>query len=243
MRSATLRSSPLTSTPKLNITRIGGMNRSRFGCLIALNATPGKRAEVKRLFLYCLLKVAHGLPIALCGIAGGWSVALCCVHDPNTRSFDRHLLVGASDPLVPQDPSTPTCSQAKANLLSLISRVDRGLSASPEDQSRIESAAIQVELLNPEKEPLKSSLLNGKWRLVYTTSASVLGKDRPEWLRPKGSTFQVIDAGKLRAKNIEGPPTFSSVEAELTVENRDTVQVKFTQFNIGGETLRTLEPA
>jgi hypothetical protein len=34
----------------------------------------------------------------------------------------------------------------------------------------------QLEGLNPTKEPLKSPLLNGKWKLIYTTSTSILKK-------------------------------------------------------------------
>ena len=34
----------------------------------------------------------------------------------------------------------------------------------------------QLEGLNPTKEPLKSPLLNGKWKLIYTTSSSILKK-------------------------------------------------------------------
>ena len=34
--------------------------------------------------------------------------------------------------------------------------------------------ARKVEAVNPTKEPLKSDLLNGKWELIYTTSASIL---------------------------------------------------------------------
>lgn len=37
-----------------------------------------------------------------------------------------------------------------------------------------------MEAVNPTKEPLKSDLLNGKWELIYTTSASILqAKVRP----------------------------------------------------------------
>lgn len=34
--------------------------------------------------------------------------------------------------------------------------------------------ARKVEAVNPTKEPLKSDLLDGKWELIYTTSASIL---------------------------------------------------------------------
>lgn len=124
--------------------------------------------------------------------------------------------------------------QAKANLLSLVSTVKRGLTATPDDLSRIEAAIQRCERINPTREPLSSPFLQGKWKLVFTTSRSILGDGRPEFLRPSGDIFQCIDAQKLKARNLEGAPTFSSVDADLTVENKTTVQVQFTQFKIGG---------
>lgn len=81
---------------------------------------------------------------------------------------------------------------------------------------------------------MESDLLNGKWRLVYTTSASILGSDRPEPLRPKGPTYQIIDTAGLRAQNQEGPPLYNEVKANLRVTGPDSVDVQFSFFKIGG---------
>ena len=49
-----------------------------------------------------------------------------------------------------------------------------------------------LEKLNPTKAPLASPLINGKWELVYTTSASVVGSSKPAFLRPSGPIYQYI---------------------------------------------------
>lgn len=64
-------------------------------------------------------------------------------------------------------------------LLALIEPTSRGLTASPEQVAEIDAAASALEALNPTPKPLASPLLNGKWRLVYTTSASILGTNKP----------------------------------------------------------------
>ncbi|CAN0526718.1 unnamed protein product, partial [Laminaria digitata] len=38
---------------------------------------------------------------------------------------------------------------------------------------------------------LSSPLINGRWELLYTTSASILSKDKPPALRPCGPIYQV----------------------------------------------------
>ncbi|XP_056163226.1 probable plastid-lipid-associated protein 4, chloroplastic isoform X4 [Syzygium oleosum] len=62
----------------------------------------------------------------------------------------------------------------KEELLEAIAPLDRGAEATPEDQQRVDQIARKLEAVNPTKEPLKSTLLNGKWELIYTTSKSIL---------------------------------------------------------------------
>lgn len=59
---------------------------------------------------------------------------------------------------------------------------------------QVESLAAAVEAVNPNKASLSSPLVNGKWRLLYTTSSSILGTSRPTFLRPAGDIFQTIGA-------------------------------------------------
>jgi hypothetical protein len=71
----------------------------------------------------------------------------------------------------------------KRELLAAIQPLDRGAQATADDLANIDKIARELESLNPTKEPLKLSLLNGKWRLVYTTSESVLRKQVPLLLK------------------------------------------------------------
>ncbi|XP_026388278.1 probable plastid-lipid-associated protein 4, chloroplastic isoform X2 [Papaver somniferum] len=106
----------------------------------------------------------------------------------------------------------------KEELLEAIAPLDRGAEATPEDQERIDKIARELEKVNSVKEPLKSDLLNGKWELIYTTSASILQTQRPKLLRSRAN-FQAINADILRAQNMESWPFFNQSQS-LTIEVR-----------------------
>ena len=63
----------------------------------------------------------------------------------------------------------------------------------------------EAERLNPTPKPLEApTLLSGCWRLVYTTSDSILGTTRKRPFKPdKARILQSIDAAKLAARNEE----------------------------------------
>ncbi|GAU41366.1 hypothetical protein TSUD_390530, partial [Trifolium subterraneum] len=121
----------------------------------------------------------------------------------------------------------------KEELLEAIAPLDRGAEATPEDQQRIDQIARKLEAVNPTKEPLKSSLLDGKWELIYTTSQSILQTKRPKFLRSV-TNYQAINADTLRAQNMESRPFFNQVTADLTPLNARKVAVKFDTFKIAG---------
>ncbi|XP_028800923.1 probable plastid-lipid-associated protein 4, chloroplastic isoform X1 [Neltuma alba] len=121
----------------------------------------------------------------------------------------------------------------KDELLEAIAPLDRGADATPEDQQRVDQIARKLEAVNPTKQPLKSSLLDGKWELIYTTSRSILQTQRPKILRSR-TNFQAINADTLRAQNMESGPFFNQVTADLTPLNTRKVAVKFDTFKIAG---------
>lgn len=112
------------------------------------------------------------------------------------------------------------CFSAVFQLLEVISRLSRGASASASDKeevlsvpkklhclqgasealrhnqcvhpSQVEQLAQQLERINPTKKVLASPLLSAKWELKYTTSASILGTNKPPFLRPQGPIYQTI---------------------------------------------------
>ncbi|KAL3324474.1 hypothetical protein AABB24_038556 [Solanum stoloniferum] len=121
----------------------------------------------------------------------------------------------------------------KQELLQAIAPLDRGADATPQDQQIIDQIACRLEACNPTKEPLNSSLLNGKWELIYTTSKSILQIQRPKILRSR-LNYQAINVDTLRAQNMEGWPFFNQVTADLTPLNAQKVAVKFDYFKIAG---------
>ncbi|KAH9550300.1 hypothetical protein CY35_10G064400 [Sphagnum magellanicum] len=122
----------------------------------------------------------------------------------------------------------------KRELLAAIQPLDRGAQATADDLANIDKIARELESLNPTKEPLKLSLLNGKWRLVYTTSETVLRKQWPKILRPNGPIYQAINTDTLRAQNLETWPFFNQVTANLSPLTAKKVAVNFDYFKIGG---------
>ena len=131
-------------------------------------------------------------------------------------------------------PGAGARAKGKAAVLALVEGTRRGLAADEARRGEIEAACRALEALNPEREPLASPALSGKWRLVYTTRGSILGKSRPALFRPRGPIYQVLDGKKLKARNNETSPTFSSVTAGLTPMSKSEVAVQFEQFKIGG---------
>lgn len=122
----------------------------------------------------------------------------------------------------------------KKDLLDAIAPLQRGAEASDEDIARVDKIARELEALNPTENPLESPFLNGKWELLYTTSSSLLKKERVKFLRPNGAIYQAINADTLRAQNVETWPYFNCVTANLEPVNSRKVIVKFDFFKIGG---------
>ncbi len=77
-------------------------------------------------------------------------------------------------------------------LLAAIQPLQRGVSATEDDQKDVEQLIKKLEKVNPNPESLASPLINGKWKLIYTTSQSILQSKRPAVLRPNGPIFQYI---------------------------------------------------
>ena len=69
-----------------------------------------------------------------------------------------------------------TRQQLKAELLKLSSETKRGMIATSEQQTKIKETFERLEKLNPTKQPLRSSKVNGVWSLEYTTSEAIRGK-------------------------------------------------------------------
>eukprot|EP01023_Acetabularia_acetabulum_P050211 TRINITY_DN5410_c0_g1_i7.p2 TRINITY_DN5410_c0_g1~~TRINITY_DN5410_c0_g1_i7.p2 ORF type:complete len:296 (+),score=38.67 TRINITY_DN5410_c0_g1_i7:252-1139(+) len=121
--------------------------------------------------------------------------------------------------------------ELKTQILAAVKDLQRGLTASESDKQQVDELARKLEKQNPNSNVLESSQINGKWRLLYTTSEGILGTKKPALFRPKGPIFQTIDAVNLKAKNQETSPFFNAVEADLEpVSSGQTLGVKAQRF-------------
>jgi len=127
----------------------------------------------------------------------------------------------------------------KTELMDAIAPVNRGLSASADDQLVIQAAAARLEEHNPIPNPLQTpALLDGDWRLLYTTSQELLNIDRFP-LAALGSIYQCIRLAENRIYNIaeiQGPPLLSglvTVAARLEPVSTRRVNVRFDRGVIG----------
>lgn len=115
-------------------------------------------------------------------------------------------------PCYPQDPSVPSACAAAAitctrpclfaapcsQLLERIRPLNRGAAASEEDKADVDALASQLERMNPNPKPLTGGVVDGAWELQYTTSSTILGLNKPPFLRPTGKILQVLGEGAPR---------------------------------------------
>ncbi len=130
----------------------------------------------------------------------------------------------------------------KADLFRLLAASNRGLSASNTEQLAILAAIADVETSNPTLRPLESVVLDGDWRLIYTTSASLLNLGRLP-LSDLGQIYQCIRLDTSRIYNIaevQSLPYLSSlvsVVAKFQPIDERRVQVNFERSIVGLQNL------
>ncbi len=80
----------------------------------------------------------------------------------------------------------------KAELLEAIAGKNRGLLSTEQDKQAILMAIAQLEDRNPTPRPIEAGdLLDGNWRLLYTTSKGLLNIDQLPLLK-LGQIYQCI---------------------------------------------------
>ncbi|MCU0551111.1 MAG: PAP/fibrillin family protein [Leptolyngbya sp. Prado105] len=127
----------------------------------------------------------------------------------------------------------------KAALLEAIAGTNRGILASESDKQAILAAIAQLEDRNPTPRPLEAiHLLDGDWRLIYTSSRGILGIDQFPLLK-LGQVYQCIRAPEAKLYNIaevSGVPYLDgivSVVASFRAVSDRRVDVKFERSLIG----------
>ena len=127
----------------------------------------------------------------------------------------------------------------KAELLQLVAGKNRGLLASEKDNVNILATVEKLEDQNPTKNPFNNpEMLNGDWRLLYTTSKSILNLENLP-LAHLGEIYQCIrvEANKIyNIAEISGLPFLEglvSVAAKFETVSITRVNVKFNRSIIG----------
>lgn len=127
----------------------------------------------------------------------------------------------------------------KSALLEAIAGKNRGLLATDTQRQAILSAIAQLEERNPTPRPVEAStLLDGDWRLIYTTSRGILGIDQVPLLK-LGQVYQCIRAAEARVYNIAevyglpGLEGLVSVAARFSPVSERRVDVKFERSIFG----------
>lgn len=127
----------------------------------------------------------------------------------------------------------------KSVLLEAIAGKNRGLLATESDQLAILAAIAQLEDRNPTPQPLAAvDMLDGNWRLIYTTSQELLRIDQVPLLK-LGQIYQYIRAKTATLYNIAetyGLPYLEglvSVVARFEPVSDRRVNVKFERSIIG----------
>lgn len=127
----------------------------------------------------------------------------------------------------------------KAALLEAIAGKNRGILATEAQRQAILSEIAQLEDRNPTPRPTEAlNLLEGDWRLIYTTSRGILGIDQFPFLQ-LGQVYQCIRAPQARVYNIAevvGLPFFEgivSVAASFKPVSERRVDVKFERSIVG----------
>ncbi len=127
----------------------------------------------------------------------------------------------------------------KSALLEIIAGKNRGLLSTPSDKQAILSAIAQLEDYNPTPRPVEAGeLLNGDWRLLYTTSRELLNLDSFPLVK-LGQIYQSIRVKESKLYNIGelyGLPYLEgivSVAARFEPTSERRVQVKFERSIVG----------
>jgi hypothetical protein len=127
----------------------------------------------------------------------------------------------------------------KSELLEAIAGKNRGLLSTEQDKQAILMAIAQLEDRNPTPRPIEAGdLLDGNWRLLYTTSKGLLNIDQLPLLK-LGQIYQSIRFKTQSVYNIAeiyGLPYLEgivSVVAKFEPVSERRVQVKFERSIVG----------
>ncbi|NEP17585.1 MAG: fibrillin [Leptolyngbya sp. SIO4C1] len=105
----------------------------------------------------------------------------------------------------------------KSELLEAIASTNRGLLVSDDERLAILALVARLEDSNPTPRPLEAAeLLEGNWRLLYTTSDELLGIDRVPLVK-LGHIYQCVRLAETRIYNLAEVGTLPYLEGLVSV--------------------------
>lgn len=127
----------------------------------------------------------------------------------------------------------------KIELLQQLTGLNRGLLATDQDRLSVQAAVARLEDRNPTPRPLEAAeLLDGNWRLLYTTSRDLLGLGKFPIVQ-LGQIYQCVRTQTAQIYNIAeliGLPLLEgvvSVSAQFTPVSELRVEVQFKRSVLG----------
>jgi len=173
----------------------------------------------------------------------------CVLRMASTESASNCNSNSANVPATTTSSCTPEITSAKAELFRLISGLEMGTKILDDTtaQSEVNTAIISLEELNPTTNPADHPLRAGRWKLLYTNSAIVLGRNRPGFARPDigWQTLEMADGESQGTIRNEEESTFTFFFGTLKFQVRNQIvgkcraikgtriRLKFEKFTIG----------
>jgi hypothetical protein len=143
--------------------------------------------------------------------------------------------------IAPTHPQEFITMSGKAELLKLLTNKNLGIAATADQKATIGLAIAQLEASNPTLRPLEATtMLEGDWQLLYTTSRELLGLDRIPFINV-GAIYQCIRTADAKIYNIAevvGIPFLAgiiSVVADFKPLSERRVEVQFTRAIWGAQ--------
>eukprot|EP00171_Calliarthron_tuberculosum_P020736 IDg20736t1 len=138
-------------------------------------------------------------------------------------------------------------ARRKTELYAAVADLDLGRVSldDTEKQAEIDALIVELEKLNPTMDPADHPLRRARWRVVYTNSPIVLGRNRPGFSRPEKcwQTLDMVDGENEGRVRNEEEGVFRILGLELRWRNQivgvcralrgERIRLKFERFTLG----------
>lgn len=159
----------------------------------------------------------------------------------------RMTLDAGSKPISTSPPNASLIAERKAALYKAVENLDLGREILDDKnaQEEVDKHIVALEELNPTENPADHSLRRARWRIVYTTSPIVLGRNRPGFAKPEfgWQTLDMVDGEDEGNVKNEEESGFSVLGMNFRFRNQivgrckalkgTRIRLKFEKFTLG----------